>query len=144
MQYLLRRLPCKFHLFTLAVYMYIKASKLSVDIMHLLIYLFNFLTDFKNISFEFSTSLSTNLLVQKGKHDNRPRYKYDISWIPVSIRGPKYRIGRTTPQPSPLLLEDQHIESETTQTCSWGSQMQSWLDFHHLFFGRSSRAFVVL
>ena len=57
----------------------------------------------RNISFEFSTSLLTNLLEQKGKYDNRPRYKYDISWIPVCIREPKYRMDRTTPQPSPLL-----------------------------------------
>ena len=57
--------------------------------------LFNSLTDFINISFEFSTSLLTNLLEQKGKYDNRPRYKYDISRIPVCIREPKYRMDRT-------------------------------------------------
>ena len=55
----------------------------------------------RNISFEFSTSLLTNLLEQKGK--------YDIWWI--CIRERKYRMDRTTPQPSPLLLEGQHIES---------------------------------
>ena len=57
--------------------------------------LFNSLTDFINISLEFSTSLLTNLLEQKGKYDNRPRYKYDISRIPVCIREPKYRMDRT-------------------------------------------------
>ena len=65
--------------------------------------LFNSLTDVINISLEFSTSLLRNLLEQKGKYDNRPRYKYDISWILVCIREPKYRMDRTTPQPSPLL-----------------------------------------
>ena len=43
-----------------------------------------------------------------------------MSRILVWIREPKYRMDRTTAQPSPLLLEGQHIESETTQTCSWG------------------------
>ena len=33
-----------------------------------------------------------------------------MSRIPVCITEPKYRMGRTTAQPSPLLLEGQHID----------------------------------
>ena len=33
-----------------------------------------------------------------------------MSRIPVCITEPKYRMGRITAQPSPLLLEGQHID----------------------------------
>ena len=51
--------------------------------------LFNSLTDFINISLEFSTSLLTNLLEQKGKYDNRPRYKYN-KYLTISKHNDPY------------------------------------------------------
>ena len=55
--------------------------------------LFNSLTDFINISFEFSTSLLTNLLQQKGKDDNRPRYKYN-KYLTISKHNDPYPLTK--------------------------------------------------